>query len=93
MRRIIERVVTVVTTTTWKISWEQDSRHAQPTADPVSDEFPDLDVLPEATPPAPTVTEPKEAYSPETKSVSNVPAERLPEDPDFYRVKNRYEES
>ena len=24
MRRIIERVVTVVTTTTWKISWEPD---------------------------------------------------------------------
>ena len=24
MRRIIERVVTVVTTTTWKISWEAD---------------------------------------------------------------------
>ena len=24
MRRIIERIVTVVTTTTWKISWEAD---------------------------------------------------------------------
>jgi len=28
MRRIIERVVTVVTTTTWKISWEADSSQA-----------------------------------------------------------------
>jgi hypothetical protein len=25
MRRIIERVITVVTTTTWKISWEAES--------------------------------------------------------------------
>jgi len=27
MRRIIERVVTVVTTTTWTISWQDDSPH------------------------------------------------------------------
>ena len=41
MRRIIERVVTVVTTTTRKISWEEDPLHplsplrAKPTVDPV----------------------------------------------------------
>ena len=28
MRRIIERVVTVVTTTTWTISWQDDTSHA-----------------------------------------------------------------
>ena len=28
MRRIIERVVTVVTTTTWTISWQDDTLHA-----------------------------------------------------------------
>jgi hypothetical protein len=39
MRRIIERVVAVVTTTTWKISWEADSAHAQPGTDPVSTEI------------------------------------------------------
>ena len=35
MRRIIERVVTVVTTTTWKISWENDPSPARPEAAPV----------------------------------------------------------
>lgn len=39
MRRIIERVVTVVTTTTWKISWEPDT----PTQDhPMSTNADDL---------------------------------------------------
>jgi hypothetical protein len=33
MRRIIERVVTVVTTTTWKISWEPESSPQSPTDD------------------------------------------------------------
>lgn len=28
MRRIIERVVTVVTTTTWTITWQDDALHA-----------------------------------------------------------------
>lgn len=37
MRRIIERVVTVVTTTTWKISWEADlSQSAAPTSKDLS---------------------------------------------------------
>ena len=41
MRRIIERVVTVVTTTTWTISWENDPSSAQPEADTVALELPD----------------------------------------------------
>ena len=41
MRRIIERVVTVVTTTTWTISWENDPSPAQQEADPVALELPD----------------------------------------------------
>jgi hypothetical protein len=37
MRRIIERVVTVVTTTTWKISWE-----AEPSSPGPADDFKSL---------------------------------------------------
>jgi hypothetical protein len=47
MRRIIERVVTVVTTTTWKISWETDSSHPNHEVDPVSNNLPSPDVLSE----------------------------------------------
>ena len=61
MRRIIERVVTVVTTTTWKISWEADPPPAQAVTDPASDPFSALANLPELTPTGPTVIEIKEA--------------------------------
>ena len=37
MRRIIERVVTVVTTTTWTITWQADSLQPDPQAGPVAD--------------------------------------------------------
>jgi hypothetical protein len=47
MRRIIERVVTVVTTTTWKISWEADSSHPDHSLDPVADDLPSPNVLSE----------------------------------------------
>ena len=36
MRRIIERVVTVVTTTTWTISWQDDTSHASGDLQPAS---------------------------------------------------------
>jgi hypothetical protein len=36
VRRIIERVVTVVTTTTWKISWEPDEHPLNPVSDLLS---------------------------------------------------------
>lgn len=37
MRRIIERVVTVVTTTTWTISWQDDSNQPNIEADLVAE--------------------------------------------------------
>lgn len=78
MRRIIERVVTVVTTTTWKISWEADS------PEPVSEELAQLEILPESTPPGPTVIQAKEVQPPKTQDVPHPPAEELPEDPNSY---------
>ena len=40
MRRIIERVVTVVTTTTWTISWQDDSIQSNLQPDPVIENVP-----------------------------------------------------
>lgn len=42
MRRIIERVVTVVTTTTWKISWEAEPSQTEA---PFSNDLSSLDIL------------------------------------------------
>jgi hypothetical protein len=84
MRRIIERVVTVVTTTTWKISWEADPRPSQPKEDPDSEELPYLGILSESTPPGPTAIEAKEVDPPETQSIPDPPAEELPDDPNSY---------
>ena len=39
MRRIIERVVTVVTTTTWKISWETDPPDSDHLVEAVSNDL------------------------------------------------------
>ena len=60
MRRIIERVVTVVTTTTWTISWQGDTDQADPQPFdppfgrqdkpvPVTDDSPKPDVSDETT--------------------------------------------
>ena len=68
MRRIIERVVTVVTTTTWKISWEQDPLPSKPTTDPVSVELDAPQVLPQSAYPGTTELETKEVEPPETKT-------------------------
>jgi len=73
MHRIIERVVTVVTTTTWKISWEADPHPSGPAADPVSDGPPHLEILPESTPPGPTVLESKEVDLPEEENAPDQP--------------------
>ena len=56
MRRIIERVVTVVTTTTWKISWEADPPPSDPEADPVSNRLPGLEAS-QSLPPAVGIVE------------------------------------
>ena len=84
MRRIIERIVTVVTTTTWKISWEADPPQASPKADSVSEEILHLEVLPESPRPGSTVIETKEVDLPETETIQNPPTERLPDDPNTY---------
>jgi hypothetical protein len=68
MRRIIERIVTVVTTTTWKISWEADPPHAQRTADSASTEPPGSEILLESMPPRPTIIETKEVDPPEKEN-------------------------
>jgi hypothetical protein len=60
MRRIIERKVTVVTTTTWTISWQADPLHPSPEADPVHPAMSDTGSLPAAQITSP-VTEIKEA--------------------------------
>jgi hypothetical protein len=61
MRRIIERVVTVVTTT-WKISWEADP----PFANTTSLESSGPETL-QNSPPRPTTVEAKEVNESETK--------------------------
>jgi hypothetical protein len=51
MRRIIEKVVTVVTTTTWKISWEADT----PPADhPIDTDLADPSIPEHLTPTLPS---------------------------------------
>ena len=70
MRRIIERIVTVVTTTTWKISWETDPRPSQPKVDPVSEELPSLEILSESTAPGHTTIETKEVDVSVTKDIN-----------------------
>ena len=75
MRRIIERVVTVVTTTTWKISWETDTPQPDHTADSVSNELPSLDAL---TPWAITAIETKEVHP---SSIESEPASKADEPP------------
>jgi hypothetical protein len=47
MHRIIERVVTVVTTTTWKIFWETDTAHPDHPIDSFANELPSPDVFSE----------------------------------------------
>ena len=93
MRRIIERVVTVVTTTTWKISWETDPHPSPVKADPVSEELPLLEVLPEATSPRPTVIEAKEDDLWVAKSSLDKPADEPPDNPYFYQPKKGNEKS
>ena len=69
MRRIIERVVTVVTTTTWKISWETDSSHPDHPLNPVSNDLPSSNVLSE-------IVYDTQANSPVIKTKEDDPSER-----------------
>jgi len=84
MRRIIERTVTVVTTTTWTISWEDDALHLNPQPDPVDNDFPEADVLNKTTQHTQKfspVIETKEADPVETKTETDSTADEPPLDP------------
>ena len=79
MRRIIERVVTVVTTTTWTITWQDDSLQPPYEVDPAQPAESNTDDLPARVTPDPSaLIELKEADSEsakrsnETKSPSKV---------------------
>ena len=82
MRRIIERTVTVVTTTTWTISWQDDTLHLDPQADPVADNFPESDISHETAKHIQKfspVTQTKEADISETEKVINQTADEPPD--------------
>lgn len=67
MRRIIERKVTVVTTTTWTISWQDAPPQPSSGADSAQAGLLDTDALPAVQNSLP-VNETKEVDSPETKA-------------------------
>ena len=77
MRRIIERVVTVVTTTTWTISWQDDSIQSNLQPDPVTE----LDSSHETAKHIQnfsSVITTKEDDSAETKTITDSAADELP---------------
>ena len=84
MRRIIERVVTVVTTTTWTISWQGDMSPADPQAGSVTDDFPRPEVSDETAKHIQkfsSVTLTKEADPAEMKTETDSTADEPPQDP------------
>ena len=84
MRRIIERIVTVVTTTTWTISWQDDALH------PVVENVPESDVSHETAKHIQKfspVIQTKEVDVSETEKVINHTADEPPDDPYFYQSK------
>ena len=93
MRRIIERVVTVVTTTTWKISWEADPPHPEHPVDSISSDLPGAKVSSETvyeTPSGPDLNEPKEVDLPEREeNITDQIAEELM--PDSYPYQSKIE--
>ena len=96
MRRIIERVVTVVTTTTWKISWEADPPHANHTGEPASENLPHADELTQTAQDAQTIS----SVIGETeddlwleKPLNTQTPEHLPENAHSYKTKKGNEKS
>ena len=86
MRRIIERTVTVVTTTTWTISWQDDALH------PVVDNVPQSDISHETAKHIQkfsSVITTKEADPAETKIDTDPTADEPPEDPHSYHQKSK----
>jgi hypothetical protein len=81
MRRIIERTVTVVTTTTWTISWQDDAIRADPEAGRADQAGLQPKVLPDTAQHArqfSSVIETKEADPPQTKTETDPTADRPP---------------
>jgi len=88
MRRIIERVVTVVTTTTWTISSQDDPLHASrdPQADPVPSAEVQVDAA-QTTQHIPPVIETKEADGKKQENVINPMADEPPTQSHSYSTK------
>jgi hypothetical protein len=97
MRRIIERTVTTVTTTTWKIFWEADAGEADPStpfragpvADPLSSDFSEAEMLSEIEQRVqlgPTIIEEKEVDPPGTEKTSHQSADKPSDDPNNLSV-------
>jgi hypothetical protein len=92
MRRIIERTVTVVTTTVWKISWQDDPTPSDPSAPSIVDQFREPVISsetvqrPEQFPP---VTEEKEVDLWVEKPVTNPVTIELPDEPYFNHDEER----
>ena len=79
MRRIVERVVTVVTTTTWKIFWEADTPHPNSPSDLDSSDLPNPEFLSDmahSVQPDPLMIETKEADLQEPKTETNQMADK-----------------
>jgi hypothetical protein len=91
MRRIIERTLTIVTITTWTISWQEDALHLDPEADPDTDKFPELLVLQEKTvqhiQQFPPRIETKEVDLAETEKAIDQTAAQPPDHSYFYQSK------
>ena len=90
MRRIIERVVTVVTTTTWTISWQDDSTQSNLQPDPVIDNVPTSDVSHEQAKHIQkfsSVTTTKEADPAEMNTETNSMADEPPLNPNSHQSK------
>jgi hypothetical protein len=91
MRRIVERTVTIITTTIWKISWQTDALHLEPDADLDGDDFIEPVVLQEKTvqhsQQFPLLTETKEVDVSETEKVIDQTADQPPDDSYSYQSK------
>ena len=82
MRRIIERKVTVVTTTTWTISWQDSPPHSASEADPVHPVVSNTNDFPAAQNTS-SVIEAKET----DLWVPKPTIDELPDDSNFYQSK------
>jgi hypothetical protein len=88
MRRIIERTVTVVTTTTWTIYWKDDPPPAS--LDHEADPTPSVENLPdnaEASQTTPLVMETKEVDDSSTRKVAYQMADQPPDRSHSHRLK------